>query len=556
MSDHDNTPRRDAGRARRAIAACCLLASLAPVKATAQARDEPRIRLEEVAVAQDRFQRLEAGVGEWGFTLDFETGDLRGWEASGAAFRCQPTLGDNPRARDRENSNHQGRYWIGTFECYQGQGSEPGSTLGDRPQGTLTSRSFVADAGTLSFLVGGGAAYETRVELRRLDPIEGAIRVLYASGSNRETMQRVAWDLAPWAGSSVQLRVVDTSSGGWGHINVDDFRFAPTRVEPPQREDLVPVPELRRGSLPRAEELLASRRLELGRVELVPSAAEVGSILEQDPEADREVPFGSSVDVVVARGVEVPPLVGRDWIEARRRLEERGLAVGGVREGPSPEPTGVVLAQDPPPGVEVPLESPVGVEIAAGVAVPDLRRRLLPEAERILRSRGLRLGSVVAVLSSEAADSVIRQSPPAETEVPLETAVDVTVAEAIEPPGPPGPGPSRPDPPAPDPQLPGPQPPSPRGPGPFDSVRPEALLVGLLGLFVLLGGVLVRRAWRRRSEANSEAEATPSPRVVPHPDLGRQALELEGNELIAARIRLRGRKGTFESTLEVDGPLV
>jgi hypothetical protein len=31
-----------------------------------------------------------------GFTLDFETGDLGGWTVTGNAFRCQPTLGDNP----------------------------------------------------------------------------------------------------------------------------------------------------------------------------------------------------------------------------------------------------------------------------------------------------------------------------------------------------------------------------------------------------------------------------------------------------------------------------
>ena len=32
-------------------------------------------------------------------TWDFETGDLRGWQATGTAFASQPTFGDNPRAR-------------------------------------------------------------------------------------------------------------------------------------------------------------------------------------------------------------------------------------------------------------------------------------------------------------------------------------------------------------------------------------------------------------------------------------------------------------------------
>ena len=42
------------------------------------------------------------------------------------------------RARQRESSNLQGKYWIGTVERYQGRG-EPGGIQGDEPQGTLTS---------------------------------------------------------------------------------------------------------------------------------------------------------------------------------------------------------------------------------------------------------------------------------------------------------------------------------------------------------------------------------------------------------------------------------
>ena len=43
-----------------------------------------------------------AGSQGINFTLDFEEGDLRGWEATGTAFRFQPTLDDNPTARNRD----------------------------------------------------------------------------------------------------------------------------------------------------------------------------------------------------------------------------------------------------------------------------------------------------------------------------------------------------------------------------------------------------------------------------------------------------------------------
>lgn len=111
------------------------------------------------------------GTNSWGqpvsFTLDFETGDLRGWTRSGTAFDFQPTLGDNPTARRRgQPSKHRGRYWIGGYEKFQGfRGQRPGDIQGDGPRGTLTSRSFTIPSGTLSFLVGGAAASQPALSL-------------------------------------------------------------------------------------------------------------------------------------------------------------------------------------------------------------------------------------------------------------------------------------------------------------------------------------------------------------------------------------------------------
>src|SRR4051812_34700070 len=59
--------------------------------------------------------------------LDFETGTLQDWTATGAAFDKQPVKGDTVSARRTDmRSRHQGNYWIGTYEI-----------LGDGAQGTL-----------------------------------------------------------------------------------------------------------------------------------------------------------------------------------------------------------------------------------------------------------------------------------------------------------------------------------------------------------------------------------------------------------------------------------
>src|SRR5438445_13089997 len=64
--------------------------------------------------------------------LDFEDGTLKDWTAAGNAFEKQPIRGDTvSKRRSDMRSDHQGNYWIGSFEI-----------AGDAPQGTLTSVAF------------------------------------------------------------------------------------------------------------------------------------------------------------------------------------------------------------------------------------------------------------------------------------------------------------------------------------------------------------------------------------------------------------------------------
>lgn len=159
---------------------------------------------------------------ETNITRDFETGNLQGWTAAGEAFSTQPTLGDNPTARHRDQpSAHQGQYWIGTYENRRLQNDPPGRIQGDEPQGSLTSGAFVISHPVMSFLIGGGCDINSeRAELL----LDGAVH-LKATGKCSETMERRCWDVSALQGRSVQIRLVDASSGPWGHINFDDVRF-------------------------------------------------------------------------------------------------------------------------------------------------------------------------------------------------------------------------------------------------------------------------------------------------------------------------------------------
>jgi hypothetical protein len=73
-----------------------------------------------------------------------------------------------------------------------------------------------------SFLIGGGAGPASCVELVRKDTGEVFSRT---SGFKTETMRRITVDLRRVQGEEIFIRLVDRDSGGWGHINFDDFRF-------------------------------------------------------------------------------------------------------------------------------------------------------------------------------------------------------------------------------------------------------------------------------------------------------------------------------------------
>lgn len=163
-----------------------------------------------------------ASGGSDGMTWDFETGDLRGWTASGDAFTYQPTFGDNPTARNRgQASKHEGEYWVGGYEKRPSPTDPAGQIQGDGPQGTLISQSFTIKMPTISLLVGGGCDPNTvYVEL-----VVDKQSVIKTTGKCTETMERAFWSVKPFMGRTAQIRIVDASSGGWGHINVDDVRF-------------------------------------------------------------------------------------------------------------------------------------------------------------------------------------------------------------------------------------------------------------------------------------------------------------------------------------------
>ncbi len=156
--------------------------------------------------------------------FNFEKGKLDDWVAEGEAFKGQPIEGDSVAKRRQDmQSQHTGKYWIGTFEV-----------AGDEPKGTLTSTSFKLEKPFATFLVGGGDSADTRVEL--VDKATGNTLAKF-SGRNSENMRLVVADLKAHVGKEIFIRLVDNGSGGWGHINFDDFQLHEEQPGPISQND-------------------------------------------------------------------------------------------------------------------------------------------------------------------------------------------------------------------------------------------------------------------------------------------------------------------------------
>jgi serine/threonine-protein kinase len=95
-----------------------------------------------------------------------------------------------------------------------------------------------------------------------------------------------------------------------------------------------------------------------------------GTVIRTEPPADQEVAKGSEVQVVVAGAVQqfrVPRLDGLVLSDAVQLIETQGFQLGQVTEDPdSDEDPGTVISQSPPAGSDAPPDTPIDLVISAG----------------------------------------------------------------------------------------------------------------------------------------------------------------------------------------------
>ncbi|MCB9736206.1 MAG: hypothetical protein H6745_26770 [Deltaproteobacteria bacterium] len=130
-------------------------------------------------------------------------GSLHGMTLAGEAFGPGPET--KPLSGQQQMSGYEKDGFLDSFHG------------GDGAQGVAESQPFVVEDDFVGFLVGAGAS-------RTACGSSWSWTARRRSGRRARgaaTLNPVVWDLRPYRGKVATLRVVDESSGNWGHILVD-----------------------------------------------------------------------------------------------------------------------------------------------------------------------------------------------------------------------------------------------------------------------------------------------------------------------------------------------
>jgi serine/threonine-protein kinase len=146
-----------------------------------------------------------------------------------------------------------------------------------------------------------------------------------------------------------------------------------------------------------------SLKLELGDEVFSEEIAE-GEIAEQDPKDGAKVKEGDTITVKLSKGAEgkvanVPDVIGKSKANAQYMLEEAGLVLGKVDKEDNDKSPDTVIRQSPDANTELPEGSTVDIVISLGprakeAEVPNLLGLTEAQAKTALKNAGLIIGNV------------------------------------------------------------------------------------------------------------------------------------------------------------------
>lgn len=125
-----------------------------------------------------------------------------GWVTTGTAFGTGPIAGGSWPGQSPAVQGFLGGACVNTYRGADG------------PQGTLTSTNFTIQKNFIQLLVGGGS--DTNNAAVWLVISNNVVRS--ATGHQSGTLTWNTWDVSAYVGQTAQIKIVDTTSGGWGFV--------------------------------------------------------------------------------------------------------------------------------------------------------------------------------------------------------------------------------------------------------------------------------------------------------------------------------------------------
>ena len=198
----------------------------------------------------------------------------------------------------------------------------------------------------------------------------------------------------------------------------------------------ITVPDVTGKQLTLARQILEDQHLRVTVAETFDASVPVGVVVSQTPEAGTTVKEERTITIYVSKGgeeLEMPNLRGLKQADAVAKLQQMGLRIGSSYETFSDEDSGTVISQDPRSGTRITKGQSVDITVSKGqkvkkVTVPNVKGVPSDRAHTMLEGSGLKVGGSTEEASTQAAGTVVSQSPAAGTEVDSGTAVQLVLS--------------------------------------------------------------------------------------------------------------------------------
>ena len=198
----------------------------------------------------------------------------------------------------------------------------------------------------------------------------------------------------------------------------------------------ITVPDVTGKQLTLARQILEDQHLRVTVAETFDASVPVGVVVSQTPEAGTTVKEERTITIYVSKGgeeLEMPNLRGLKQADAVAKLQQMGLRIGSSYETFSDEDSGTVISQDPRSGTRISKGQSVDITVSKGqkikkVTIPDVKGVPSDRARTMIEGSNLKVGSISEEASTQAAGTVVSQSPAGGTEVDSGTAVRLVVS--------------------------------------------------------------------------------------------------------------------------------